>query len=298
MRAFQATILFGIDPTGFDELINALKTCSRTLDAIRLDIAAWTSTGVVRSGNEDAVAVLHSAEVRLEDSDDFAVIVLADGMGGMASGEVASALTIQTVRDFFLRHSPFTELRIAATKAETPPAPPDFPELLLEALKEANRAVFEEARKDDAHRGMGCTAEVVLIDGKQVYFGHVGDSRSYLLRGGRLMQVTRDQTLVSQLVALGQLTEYEAELHPQRSELQQAIGGRRDVYPDQHSLTLEMGDWLLVCTDGLSNQLKSHEIASIIMSAGSAEKAARRLVNHAILAGAFDNVSVVVVRAC
>jgi serine/threonine protein phosphatase PrpC len=302
---------FAMDPTGFEELIDVLKLCSRTLDSIRLDVAAWTSTGAVRSENEDAVAVLHSAEVRLEDSDDFAVVVLADGMGGMASGELAAALTIQTVRDFFLRHAPFTDLRLTKSTNDPPQEPPaphdprailsapvDFDALVLEALKEANCAVFEEARKDNKHRGMGCTAEVLLVDGKQVFIGHVGDSRTYLLRHGRLSQVTRDQTLVSQLVALGQLTEAEAELHPQRSELQQAIGGRRDVYPDQYFLTLEEGDWLLVCSDGVSNQLKGPEIVSVMQSAGSAEKAARRLVNHAILAGAFDNVSVVVIRAC
>ncbi len=304
---------FASDPTGFEELINVLRACSRTLDSIRLDVAAWTNTGAVRSENEDAVAVLHSAEVRLEDSDDFAVVVLADGMGGMASGEVAASLTIQTVRDFFLQHSPFTDLRLAKSNDAVPQVspPPDGPEacaepsapvdfgmLVLEALKEANRAVFEEARKDNKHRGMGCTAEVLLVDGKQVFIGHVGDSRTYLLRRGQLAQVTRDQTLVRQLVALGQLTETEAEHHPQRSELQQAIGGRRDVYPDQYFLTLEEGDWLLVCSDGLSNQLRGPEIVSVMQSAGSAERAARRLINHAILAGAFDNVSVVVIRAC
>ncbi len=287
---------FEADPTGFDELIETLKACGQTLDTIRLDVAAWTNTGVVRSANEDAVAVLHSSEARLEASDDFAVIVLADGMGGMAAGEVAAEMTIAAVRDFFLRRAPFTDLMLnKEVKAEPPVA---WTALVADSLREANRVVFEESRRMESKRGMGCTAEVLLIDGRKVHIGHVGDSRTYHVRGGRIVQVTQDQTLVSQLVALGQLTEAEAERHPQRSELQQAVGGRRDVYPDQYTLTLEAGDWLLVCTDGLSNQLKKNEMASVIQSAGSAEKAARRLVNRAIVNGAADNVTVVAIRAC
>jgi PPM family protein phosphatase len=295
---FPSQDMYEDDPTGFAELIATLKTCARTLDAIRLDIAAWTNTGVVRSGNEDAVAVLHSTEARLEDCDDFALIALADGMGGMASGEVAAALTIQTVRDFFLRHPPFTDLMLSPPAPAVPGKAVDFRALIDEALREANRAVCEESRKVDNHRGMGCTAEVVLIDGKKVFIGHVGDSRVYHVRHGKIAQITEDHTLVSHLVALGQLTEAEAERHPQRAELQQAIGGRRDVYPDHYELTLESGDWLIVCSDGLSNQLKKHEMARTVQSAGSAEKAGRRLVNQALVSVALDNVSVVVVRAC
>ncbi|MCE9530256.1 MAG: protein phosphatase 2C domain-containing protein [Planctomycetes bacterium] len=301
-RRFPSRDRAATDPSGFHELIDTLRACSRCLDAIRLDVAGWTNTGVVRSGNEDAIAVLHCMEARLEDSDDFTVIVLADGMGGMASGEVAASMTIQTIRDFFFQHPPFTDLMLSKTTPDSPKAedsPLSTPaEVIQAALREANRRVWEQGQNNPEQRGMGCTAEVVLIDGKQVWIGHVGDSRTYHARHGRLIQVTHDQTLVSQLVALGQLTEAEASHHPQRSELQQAIGGRRDVYPDQYTLTLETGDWLLVCTDGLSNQLKPAEIISIMHAAGSAEKAARRLVNHAILSVAQDNVSVVVAREC
>jgi len=302
---FPSHDLANSDPTGFREMISVVEACARALETIRLDIAGWTNTGVVRSGNEDALAILHSSEARLEVSDDFSVIILADGMGGMASGEVASSLTIQSVRNYFLRHPPFTDLIIPPAVPDSPleertipikPMPPK--ERVLESLYEANRFVNGQGQRNLHQRGMGCTAEVVLIDGKNVWIGHVGDSRVYHARLGKLTQITQDHTLVSQLVALGQLTVEEAENHPQRSELQQAIGGRPDVYPDVYNLTLEVGDWLLVCTDGLSNQLDPGEIITIMQSAGSAEKAARRLVNHAIVKGAYDNVSVVVVRAC
>ncbi len=295
------------DPSGARSLIDLLEVCSRNLDAIRLEISAWTSTGLVRCDNEDVVAVLHSAESGLEENDDFAGLILADGMGGMVGGEVAAAMTIQTVRDFFLRHPPFTDLLLAAKRAEqsqsagegeTEEKPAGHAWLVKAALRAANTAVLERSLKDESLRGMGCTAELVLIDGRQVHVGHVGDSRTYHYRRGKLTQVTQDQTIVSRLVQLGQLTEAEADEHPQRSELQQAIGSRRDVYPDEHAFTIESGDWLLVCTDGLTNMLRPQAIVDVLQSAGSAEKAARRLVNQAILAGGSDNVSLIAVRVC
>ena len=294
-RRFPSYDQIDIDPTGFRELLDNLEIAGRSLDRVRLDVASWSNTGLVRAGNEDAVAVLHSSESRQDDTDDFTLIALADGMGGMASGELAAAIAIQSVRDFFLRHSPMTDLLLNRPPTEVPV---DFPALIDESLREANRLVNEEAQKLDSHRGMGCTAEVVLIDGRHVYIGHVGDSRVYHLSGGRMTQITHDHTLVSQLVALGQLTEEEAEHHPQRSELQQAIGGRRDVYPDHYSLEVQVGDWLLVCTDGLSNQMPKAAMAAALQAAGSAEKAARRLVNQVIIDGALDNVTVAVVRVC
>ena len=116
------------------------------------------------------------------------------------------------------------------------------------------------------------------------------------MRRSKLSQVTRDQTIVGRMVELGQLTEKEAETHPRRSELQQAIGGRPDVYPDIYSVTLEPGDWLLVCSDGLSNQISLAAMQAVFRESRNAERAARRLVNMALADGAMDNVSVAVVR--
>jgi serine/threonine protein phosphatase PrpC len=316
------------DPTGFRELIHALDACRQNLDRVRVDVAAWSTTGIARHGNEDAVAVYHTGEGRMEHADEGALIVLADGMGGMESGEVAAALTLQTVRQYLFAAPPFaaslpptpppddspapTEAPDAATEAPEPKSPfPPLPpadvnspdrtedahgERIVAALKEANRLVFETARTHAGARGMGCTAEVVLIDGPTAIIGHVGDSRVYRMRRSKLSQVTRDQTIVGRMVELGQLTEKEAETHPRRSELQQAIGGRPDVYPDIYSVTLEPGDWLLVCSDGLSNQISLAAMQAVFRESRNAERAARRLVNTALADGAMDNVSVAVVR--
>jgi protein phosphatase len=169
-------------------------------------------------------------------------------------------------------------------------------ERVTAALREANRRVFDAAQAHHAARGMGCTAEVVLIDGGTAVVGHVGDSRVYRHRKGKLVQITRDHTIVGRLMEFGQITEAEAEIHPRRSELHQAVGGRPEVYPDVYAVTLKPGDWLVACSDGLSNQVTIETIERVLRDARSAERAARRLVNLALAEGALDNVTVAVVR--
>ena len=146
---------------------------------------------------------------------------------------------------------------------------------------------------------MGCTAECVFIDSRNVVAGHVGDSRVYHLHRGRLAQLTRDQTLVNRLVELGQLTAAEAEDHPRKNELQQAIGGQPDVVPGVYAGKLARGDWVLVCSDGLTNHISNKELETMLTreAANSAEEAARRLLNLVNLRGATDNATIVVVRA-
>src|SRR5207247_11081335 len=137
-------------------------------------------------------------------------------------------------------------------------------------------------------RGMGCTAEVVYGDGRNVVVGHVGDSRTYHLHEGRLIQLTRDQTLVNRLVELGTLTPEEAETHPRRNELQQAVGGQPDVEPGLYHALLKPGDFLIVCSDGLSNHVKNLQFRQFLHGddAVSAERPARRLASLANIDGA------------
>ncbi|HEY1375433.1 MAG TPA: protein phosphatase 2C domain-containing protein, partial [Gemmataceae bacterium] len=206
----------GGDPTGFDELVRALVEAQRVLGRVRLDMAAWSSTGMVRPGNEDALAVVHAAELHEGVQEEYALVLAADGLGGSAAGEVAAALAIQALRRFLLTEPPLRGLtdepglpRLAADRGAVR-------RRLVTALKEANRLVYLAAREDEGRRGMGCTAEAVFLDGRQVVVGHVGDSRTYLLHRGRLVQLTRDLTLVSGLVELGGLTPEQAAAHPRR----------------------------------------------------------------------------------
>lgn len=287
------------DPTGMTELIETIKVCRRSFDNVRFDIAAWTTTGMVRTGNEDAMAFLHAVESRQDDLHEYALIILCDGMGGYEAGEIAAALAIAETRKFLLQQPMFAAL----TGKEAPPGEVDVEatkKVLEAALRHANKEVHTAGRTPGrGKRGMGCTAEVIYVDNKNVIVGHVGDSRTYHLRRGRLQQLTRDQTLVNRLVELGQLTAAEAEDHPRKNELQQAIGGQPDVAPGSYSSKLTRGDWILVCSDGLSNHISNQELEKMLTreAATSAEEAARRLLNLVNLRGATDNATIVVVRA-
>ncbi len=335
------------DPTGLRELISTLAVCRDLLSRTRVDIAAWSSTGMIRTANEDAVIVLHHSVSRYDVEQDQALAVLSDGMGGMESGEVAAEITTRTLLDLLavpfltgqLPHAPAEDAETSALEDEQPasaaevepaaesvdseagqtsdsgkanPEPPDpiedtvhdasirpvlnWRELLLEALKEANREVFEYAQQFGGKHRMGCTAEVVFIDGSHALVGHVGDSRTYHYHAGQLQLMTHDQSLVNRLVELGQLTVEEAKFHPRRSELFQAIGCQVIVEPEITQFRLRPGDWVIICSDGLSNQLEEAVIMSILDQAHSAEQAARRLINLVNAQGAVDNATVVVVR--
>jgi protein phosphatase len=305
------------DPTGFTELARVLDVCGRTMDDVRLEVASWTTTGFVRTGNEDAFALLHSSESRQDDLGESVLIVLCDGMGGYDAGEVAAAMAIQSLRKHVLGHK---MLRTLAGGSAFPPAvpphaarkdqsvnPDDVPvpfdveackKLFKEALKETNRQVYQASRlPGGGRRTMGCTAELVFVNGRHVVVGHVGDSRTYHLHEGRLIQMTRDQTLVNRLVELGTLTAEEAEHHPRKNELQQAIGGQPEVEPGIYSGEMRAGDWVLVCSDGVTNHVSNDELQQMLQSeAASAEMAARRLVNFVLINGATDNATIVVVR--
>lgn len=287
------------DPTGFSELIKSLAICGRAFDDVRLDIAAWTTTGMVRTGNEDALTVLHGVDTRQDSLGEFAMILVCDGMGGYDAGEVAAALAIDEMRKYLLAQPMFAAL----TGKEGPKGPIDakkYQEILRDALKHANKEVYTAGRTPGrGKRGMGCTAECVYVDSRNVIAGHIGDSRVYHLHKGRLIQLTKDQTLVNRLVELGQLTAAEAEDHPRKNELQQAIGGQPDVNPGTYAGKLQRGDWVLVCSDGLTNHINNKELESMLTreAANSAEEAARRLLNLVNLRGATDNATIVVVRA-
>lgn len=288
-----------IDASGFDELQKTLTVCQRAFDSVRLDIAAWTTTGMVRTGNEDALAFLHGVDTRQDELHEYALILLCDGMGGYDAGEVAAAIAIAEMKTFFLQQPMFAGL--AGKDAFPGPIDVEATKKLFDAgLKHANKEVFAASRTPGkGKRGMGCTAEAVYVDAQHVVVGHVGDSRVYHLKNGRLQQLTRDQTLVNRLVELGQIKAEDAENHPRKNELQQAVGGQPDVYPGVYHSRLKRGDWVVVCSDGLSNHISHQELEKMLTreASTSAEEAARRLLNLVNLRGATDNATIVVIRA-
>jgi protein phosphatase len=160
-----------------------------------------------------------------------------------------------------------------------------------------SKEIYAFSRTPKGKRGMGCTAEVVYLNGQRLVMAHVGDSRTYHFTDGRLIQLTRDQTLVNRLVELGQLTPEEAENHPRKNELQQALGAQPVVEPLAYSVPLKAGDWVIICSDGLINHVDHATLTEMIQRADSAEMCARRLVNLANAYGGVDNTTVVAVRA-
>ena len=296
------------DPTGFAELIRVLDLCGRTLDQVRLEMAAWTTTGIVRTGNEDAFAYFHSVESRQDDVHDSALIFLADGMGGYEAGEVASAMCMQILRKILVPLKPFSQAAGQSAFPDDPKAPgssgweplnvEECKRVLAAALKEANKQIFTASRSGGKRRTMGCTAEVVFVDGRNIVVGHVGDSRTYHFHEGQVVQLTRDHTLVNRLVELGRLTPEEAENHPDKNQLQQAVGGQPDVEPGLYHAVLKQGDWVVVCSDGLINHVTNDMLREMLqLEAISADMAARRLTNLVNVKGATDNSTVVVIRA-
>ena len=205
------------------------------------------------------------------------VFAVADGMGGAQAGEVASGIAANTV----------------AETASDPSASPE--ERVVALIKAANLRVHERASSDASASGMGTTMTVALLgDDGVVTIGHVGDSRAYRLRNGRLEQLTDDHSLVAELVRRGELTPEEAAVHPQRSVITRALGTEADVDVDTLTIDLRAGDLVLLCSDGLSAMVRDDAIARVLQdTSADPHVAADALVRAANEAGGEDNVTVV-----
>jgi PPM family protein phosphatase len=224
-----------------------------------------SDTGLQRRANEDSYFVRAP------------LFVVADGMGGAQAGEVASGLAAET----FARGLPDD----------------GTPEQRLErGVREANRRIHERQQGDRSLHGMGTTITAAYLDGDELSLAHVGDSRAYLLRDGELTRLTRDHTLVEELVRRGELTEQEAAEHPQRSIITRALGPEEDVEIDLFTHRVHAGDVVLLCSDGLTGMIDEAEVAEILTGSQSLAVAGRALVGAANDAGGRDNITVVLAR--
>jgi len=226
--------------------------------------ASLTDVGRQRQSNEDSY---------LERPPLFAV---ADGMGGARAGEVASRVAVEAFADRASEGTP--EEQLAAV------------------TREANRRIYEMAQGDSERAGMGTTLTAVMISGRDVAVSHVGDSRLYRLRGGRLERLTEDHSLVEELVRQGRLSPEEAENHPQRSIITRALGPEPSVEVQTFTDPGRDGDVYLLCSDGLSAMVSEEDIQAIIENRASLEDAAHRLVDAANENGGKDNITVVLFR--
>lgn len=285
------------DQTGFTELVNQLLAGERSAQGLRFDAVGWSSTGLARATNEDAFAVFHASAFEEDRWGDYALVILADGMGGCNAGEVASAMALRLIRESLCGKPPWTVLQ-----DKDPSKPQEWKEddvlhEMHEAIQLANTTIHAAAEHGDGTQiGMGCTCEVGFLMQGRLFAGHVGDSRTFLYRSGTLRQLTQDQTLVNRMVAMGVIKPEEAESHPRRHELDQALGSSHPVEIQLISEKLQVGDVLVFCSDGLTTHVNDRAICEVLRNTASAESAARRLVNLANALGGSDNVTVVVVR--
>jgi serine/threonine protein phosphatase PrpC len=229
-----------------------------------LRAAVVSDIGLVRTNNEDSA---HAGR---------RLLVLADGIGGMPAGELASDIVVRTLA--VLDDGPSTDDALSALRL---------------AAEEANRKILEVSESDPANDGMGTTATAVLLSGDQLALLHVGDSRGYLVRNGELSQLTKDDTFVQSLVDQGLLTPEDARHHPRRSIVTQALQGL-EYEPTLTCQPAQLGDRLLLCSDGLSDVVSDDAIGDTLGRYSDLKQCAEQLVKLALDAGSTDNVTVVV----
>lgn len=228
--------------------------------------------GRKRLNNEDAFLA----------REDLGVVALADGMGGAAAGEVASHLFIEAALDEF-------------SKARADKK--DLPSAVGRSFERGNSMILAHVKDNPSHRGMGCTAEILGFSGGRYFLGHVGDSRTYLYRNGRLVQLTRDHSFVQQKVDQGFLTESEARRHPLRSIILRAVGVSQDLNVDRSEGEIFPGDLFLLCSDGLTDMIEDRSISAVLDLPLNLVRKSQKLIDLANSAGGNDNITVVLSEA-
>ncbi len=234
--------------------------------------AAATDVGLRRKGNEDRYAL----------APELGLYVVADGMGGHTAGQVASELAAEAA------------LRAIQTLDG---AAATLSEKLRYAVASANRSIYSTAQQQPEYAGMGTTLVALLADGERAALAHVGDSRAYLVRGGRIRQLTDDHSIVGELLRRNEITETDAREHPHRHVLTRALGVRESVEPDLAEISPTLGDLFVLCSDGLTNHVEDHEIAKRGAEEEDLQEFCDGLVELANSRGGEDNTTVLVARA-
>ncbi|HVF41229.1 MAG TPA: PP2C family serine/threonine-protein phosphatase [Gemmatimonadaceae bacterium] len=260
-----------------------------------IEMTGRSDVGLVREHNEDSFLFgnLESGESRTENDGGVlraealpSLLMVADGVGGAVSGEVASDLATRVAFEHLRERWEKGSLKGAVNIADS----------LQHAVLTANQSIHELSRSDRTHHGMGTTATIALVVGGMVYFAQVGDSRAYIIRGGAARQMTKDQSLVQRMVDAGKLTPEQAEKSEHRNIILQALGPEASIVPEFTRDRLQHSDVVLLCSDGLSNQMGAPEIAAMTQSTADLQELCTALIDRAIDTGAPDNVTVVVGR--
>jgi len=239
--------------------------------------AARSDKGIVREVNEDSFNIIEGyAGVPV-------TFIIADGMGGHNSGEVASKSAVDFASSYILefKDTLFNVGRI--------------PEDIQEIVKKANTNVFDKSRQHEANTGMGTTFIIAVIYEGEIHIGHVGDSRVYMIRNSEIKRITTDHSYIEELIKTGTLTREEAENHPNKNIITRALGCFDDIQVDLYTCEMMANDYYILCTDGLTNKLDENEIKQIVETNCEPENACEELIKKANEKGGEDNITVIVI---
>lgn len=240
-----------------------------------MELWGITHRGVVREENQDSFALRTLSEEQL-------LAVVCDGMGGARAGNVASTMAVETFMELFGQL--WTDGQLPADK------------MLESAAAHANETVHRRSTTDDACFGMGTTMVAVLLDGTRATILNEGDSRAYYITPDTITRVTRDHSLVEDLVLRGDLTPDQARTHPHKNLITRALGAEAELHADLFVQDTKQGDYFLLCSDGLSNIVSDQEILYEVLHGGPEDECCQRLLDIAIKRGAPDNVTVALIR--
>jgi protein phosphatase len=246
--------------------------------ALRFEFVCASDTGRARSNNEDSVVV----------DEEVALAVLADGMGGYNAGEVASGMVTSFIK---------AELGRWLAEASNQATDSDVRRAMDICVDNANRAIFNAANSNPQYAGMGTTLVVAVLRDTRLLLGHIGDSRCYRWRAGELVQITRDHSLLQEQIDAGLITPEQAAVSNHKNLVTRAVGVEDTVLLETHLHEMQPGDWLLMCSDGLSDMVDDGQIAAVLTGSESLQDAAQALVQVANEAGGRDNISVILTSA-
>jgi len=240
--------------------------------SVTFTYAGRTDVGVIRSGNEDNFLMLPEE----------GVFIVADGMGGHAAGEVASEMAVRIIGQELVAAPGHSDQEVA--------------EEIRRAIREANEAIFQRTLTEVDKRGMGTTATSLLINGVHYLIGQVGDSRAYIYRDRRLVQLTKDHSYVQEQVDAGYLTPEQARTHPYSNVITRCVGANAEVVPDVYVGTLRTGDVYMLASDGLTGMLEDPDLQAIFDSEPEPERIVETLISEANRRGGLDNITAIVLR--
>ena len=252
----------------------------------QIEVVCQTDVGQIRDHNEDC----------LNSDENIGLAVLADGMGGLNAGEIASSMSVRLLMDE-LRSYQKGSSEIEAELASSESTEPMQVQVVQRAIEKANNAVFQMSQNELEYRGMGTTVLVSLFYDNKVAVGHIGDSRVYRFRNRKLMQITKDHSFVQELIDKGLYTKDEARSSNKKNVVTRALGVAREVEVEVHEHKVKVGDFYLMCSDGLTDLVRDHDLEATIKERGaSLGETAGELVKLANAGGGKDNISVVLVK--